>query len=188
MAIQVISFDVGIRNFAYCVVEFDNTWDSHKILSWDKVDLGCAKNDAAGLVDALINLLDDIVSTKIDETKPIFVLIENQMIAVMRNLQTTINVYFKMLNKFDKGNFTVLYVNPRLKLKLIEKFPEYNDVGNQNSKYKQNKMSSVSFVKWLLENKYKDEIALELLNLNKKGDDISDTYIQALAWSAYKRI
>jgi hypothetical protein len=39
---RVLSWDVGIKNLAYCVLTFDNNlWNIHK---WDKIDISCNEN------------------------------------------------------------------------------------------------------------------------------------------------
>ena len=191
----IVSFDVGIRNLAYCIVLFKND-ATHIILEWKKVDLGCAKHDMQGLTDSLLELLDDILYTKIsilEEDQDLFILIEHQMTSVMKCLQATINTYFKVIAKYQSSRLFTRFVSPKLKLKLISQYPEYQslltNITNQSkSKYKQNKVDSVSFCKWYLEKMGMSNM-LNVLQSEKKADDLSDVYLQAIAWhSAYKSI
>ena len=177
---QVLSFDIGIRNLAYCIL------DENKISGWSKVDLGCKKHDMQGLVDAMIDVLDSIVDTEINMEKPLFVLIEQQMTAVMKCLQTAINVYFKVLTKC-KSELKVVtqYVSPKLKMKWISSFPDFVSLNTEdvkNTKYEQNKSDSVKFTKWFLTCKEPDSVALDMLKDHKKADDLCDAYCQAYAW------
>ena len=45
--VQVISIDVGIKNLAYCIIEFNNQENTYKIIKWDVVNL-C--NDGANVL------------------------------------------------------------------------------------------------------------------------------------------
>jgi hypothetical protein len=188
----IISFDIGIRNLAYCILKTNNT--DHSICEWKKVDLGISNKDMQGLSDSLIEVLDNIYYNEIPNVneeinEKIVVLIEQQMTSVMRNLQIVINTYFKIIARYKSQDINTIFVSPKLKLKIVSKYPDYveNDK-NVSSKYKQNKINSVHFCTWLL-TKMKFINELDILQKEKKADDLSDVYLQALAWySAYKSI
>jgi hypothetical protein len=42
----ILSFDVGIKNMAYCLLDFDNTTKQYKIINWKNINLLCSKDDA----------------------------------------------------------------------------------------------------------------------------------------------
>ena len=62
---KILSFDVGIKNLAYCVIEVDTKEDkNHKILDWDIIN--CAETLLQGGLNVLckkallvINLLKE---------------------------------------------------------------------------------------------------------------------------------
>jgi hypothetical protein len=189
----IVSFDIGIRNLAYCILDVDVDRKAHSILVWRKIDLQAKRNDLQGLVEALIALLDVILYEEIPNPfgATITVLIEYQMTAIMKCLQTAVCVYFKTTMKYNTAlDLSTSFVSPKLKLKLMAQYPEFVlTTACSTSKYKQNKVDSVAFATWLLTDVFKDMRALEVLATHKKTDDLSDVYLQALAWmSAYKSI
>ncbi|NBX51243.1 hypothetical protein EBT25_15270 [bacterium] len=181
---QTISFDVGIRNLAYCILDVNK-----QIITWKKEDLGCKKHDAQGLADAVTQLLYYITTTELDTSQPITVLIEVQMQAVMKCIQTAINVFFKTakLTGLITGDLRTAYVSPKLKLKFIAAHPEFEQTQAASTKYQQNKVDAVAFTRWYLTVKNPDTTALEVLNANKKADDIADCALQAFSWMAYSK-
>jgi hypothetical protein len=52
--IQVISIDVGIKNLAYCIIEFNSQENTYKIIKWDIVNL-CNENSDVVLCNQTIN-------------------------------------------------------------------------------------------------------------------------------------
>jgi hypothetical protein len=191
----VVSFDIGIRNLAYCILEYNELNKSHTLMTWRTVDLNAKRHDLQGLVDSLIDLLDTILYDEIPDISQshIQVLIEYQMTAVMKCLQTAVSVFFKMIKKYNNEvSISTAFVSPKLKLKMISQYPEYLGLEKQDNistKYKKNKIDSVMFATWLLKYVYKDAVALDVLQSHKKNDDLSDVYLQALAWlHAYKSI
>lgn len=172
---RIISFDIGIRNLAYCII------DEGKIIGWSKVDLGCKRHDMQGLVDSIIDLLDHLIDNELEES-PLIVLIEQQMTAVMKCLQTAINVYFKMMKRYKSQDIQTFYVSPKLKMTFMSSHVDFISPDQKTTKYDQNKADSVSFTKWYLTTIKKDDLALEYLKEHKKIDDLCDAYCQATAW------
>lgn len=176
----IVSFDVGIRNLAYCII-VDN-----KVTHWAKEDLGCKRNDMQGLMDALIRLLNTIVETEIDLNTNLYILIEQQMTSTMKCIQTAIAMYFKTFVQFKKEvckELQVHYVSPKLKLTYIASHPDFvPPPSKSSSKYNQNKADAVAFTTWYLDVKEPDPVAMEVLKQYKKKDDIADVFLQGIAW------
>ena len=181
---QVISFDVGIKNMAYCVMECNenNTWN---IITLEKIDLGCNPKNAKTqkIVDATLDVLDDIIMTKIDISKKIHVLIETQMTSIMKCIQTVINTFFKIQAKYQGIDIETHYMSPRHKLNLMEAYKDtykpkiYGDNVNQ---YKRNKGDAIDFGEWLLVNKYNsNQDVLVSMQESKKKDDEMDSFLMA---------
>lgn len=178
--VQLLSFDIGIKNMAYCFVKIpDNDKNNIQFINLNKIDLNLGKKSSIqstidGTIDFLDNLINNDLSININDK--LIVLIECQMTSIMRTIQTVINTYFKMIGKYEGYNIETIYLSPKHKLNIINK---YGDKIASNS-YKQNKTDAIYFAKYLLENTYKDEKILEIYNNMKKKDDISDALLMCI--------
>lgn len=182
MSKQIISFDIGIKNMAYCIMQVnDDKTIFFKHL--EVVNLNAGKN-IQDIIDSTIEFLDEIINnqTKIDTNIPLVILIESQMTSIMRCIQTTINTYFKVIEKYEGMQITTKYLSAKHKLSLLNNYnyipiePEKKPI----NKYKKNKLDSINFTKWLLENKYKNDIFLNYYNNIKKKDDVSDAFLMCI--------
>ena len=174
--VQILSFDIGIKNMAYCFIKANNKLE---LLNLNKVDLNLGKkSNIQTIIDATINFLDFVINEDliIDSNEKLVVLIECQMTSIMRTIQTTINTYFKMIGRFAGFDIETVYLSPKHKLNIISKYEGKID----KSKYKQNKLEAIYFCKYLLENVYIDKQFLEVYNSHKKKDDISDAYLMCI--------
>jgi hypothetical protein len=173
----IISFDIGIKNLAYCIMDSINV----NIIEAELVDLKCKKGNIQNIIDATLELLDDIFS-KLDTTQKIHVIIESQMTSLMKAIQTVINVFFKMYKKYESLDIETKYISARNKLSLINKYKdEYvQDDNIQSNQYKQNKVDSIHFGTWLLIHKYPHPELLNKIKTLKKKDDIFDTILMCI--------
>ena len=176
---QIISFDIGITNFAFCIAEIDNNNITFKDIQ--KINLNCKKNNNQEILNSVLDLLEDI-TTKLNINNKIIVLIENQMTSVMKIIQTAVCFYYKMISRYENIDIETIYLSAKHKLNLINKYNNVfiNNEIIKNDKYKQNKIDSVLFTKWLLENKYKDDKILSYYNNISKKDDISDVFLMII--------
>lgn len=188
--VQLLSFDIGTKNMAYCFVTInENKEISFKTLN--KSDLNLSKKaNIQNIIDNTIDFLDNLINHEltIDTKDKLVVLIECQMTSIMRTIQTTINTYFKMLNRYDSYKIDTIYVSPKHKLNIINK---YQDKIASNS-YKQNKIDAIYFCQYLLENTYKDidenqasncegkKKFIDIYKSLKKKDDISDAFLMVI--------
>ena len=176
MTIQLLSFDIGIKNMAYCFASTDN--NQLNLIKLEKIDLNLNKNaNSQKIIDNTIEFIENIVhQLQINPDFKLIVLIECQMTSIMRTIQTVINTYFKMIGKYEGYNIETIYLSPKHKLNIINK---YGDKIASNS-YKQNKTDAVYFAKHLLETTYKNEKIMEVYNTTKKKDDISDALLMCI--------
>lgn len=179
--VQILAFDIGIKNMAYCYINSYKDNENYKIdfLNLNKVDLNLSKNsNIQKVIDNTIDFLDIIINDEltIDNNEKLVVLIECQMTSLMKTIQTTINTYFKVIGRFSGYNIETIYLSPKHKLNIINKY----DGEMQNSSYKQNKVEAVYFCKFLLENKYYNSHFLEIYNSHKKKDDLSDAFLMCI--------
>ena len=178
----IISFDIGIKNMAYCIADCNNDFN---LISLNKVDLEINnKDNIQKLIDNTIDFLDDI-KIEIGEFDKLIVLIECQMTSKMKCIQTTINTYFKMLSKFEGLDIETIYLSPKHKLDLTKKYPDYSYI-DKNDAYKSNKINAVSFASYLLINKYSNDKFLKILCGFKKKDDVADALLMIIYY--YEKI
>jgi hypothetical protein len=175
--IQLLSFDIGIKNMAYCITKIQDD-NKFKVISLEKVDLNSSGN-IQKLIDNTIEFLDNIINDPIiDINHKLIILIECQMTSIMRTIQTCINTYFKVVNKHQRLDIETIYVSPKHKLKLMDKFPDIIT----SSKYKQNKLDAIFYTTHLLTNidEFKDIDIMNIININKKKDDLCDAYLMCV--------
>jgi hypothetical protein len=178
--IHLLSFDIGIKNMAYCYSTVDNDF---KIIKIDKIDLNCNNKDIQSIITNTIDFLDSIMSDMFIIDDELVVLIECQMTSIMRCIQTSINTYFKIISKHQNMNIKTVYVSPKHKLKIIDK---YSDV-IATDKYKQNKIDAVYFTQYLLTTNYKNKDVLDYINSHKKKDDLSDAFLMCVYYYENKQ-
>ncbi len=180
--VQLLSFDIGIKNMAYCYIKVNDDGNM-KFLNLNNVDLNlCKKANNHLIIEHTIEFLDNLITQdlNIDTDDKLIVLIECQMTSIMKCIQTTINTYFKMIHKYEAFDIQTINVSPKHKLNIINK---YQDKIASNS-YKQNKIDAIYFAKYLLENTYKDfdenSHFLNIYQKMKKKDDISDAFLMII--------
>ena len=184
MSQTIIGFDIGIKNFAYCIIKKENT--AVNIIALENIDLQCRKYETQKIIDAIIDLLDDIFYNQLEKlnSNKIHVIIESQMTSIMKCIQTVVNTFFKMQKKYQNINIETKYVSAKHKLNLIDKYKDkYEGHSNiLNTAYRQNKIDSVHFAKWLIQNesKYYNEIIIQKFETTKKCDDLADALLMSI--------
>ena len=185
---QLLSFDIGIKNMAYCFAiindndndnENDNENENDLIIkAIDKIDLNCSNNNIQNIIDNTIEFLDDLmIKLNLENTNDkLIILIECQMTSIMRTIQTCINTYFKLVGKHLNLDIETIYVSPKHKLKIMDK---YSDIIVSN-KHKQNKLDAIYYASHLLETVYKNDDILKIINSHKKKDDLCDTFLMCV--------
>jgi hypothetical protein len=188
-----ISFDIGIKNLALCILE--RTDEKIQVLDWRIISLADKKKDIKGIDDIaeriyieLDNIIGFLKEKGIDEID--YVLIENQpsnLNGMMKSIQYIIYCYFSLLKYWDKIIENVVLVNAGLKTKTHDFKPDIqvkmddtaNSKGFRRDKYKMNKQTSIEICR----NYIKDDATLcEILDNNKKKDDLCDACLQAVAY------
>lgn len=191
-----ISFDIGIKNLALCILK--KTATNIHILDWRIISLADKKKDIKGIDDIseriymeLDNIIGDLKEKGYEEID--YVLIENQpsnLNGIMKTIQYIIYCYFSLLKYWDKIVDNVVLVNASLKTKTHDYKPEIqvkmdaaqktkNSKGFRQDKYKMNKQTSIEICK----NYIKDDAVLcEIFDNNKKKDDLCDACLQAVAY------
>ena len=173
---KVISFDIGIKNMAYCIASFK---DNLEIIKLHKIDLNIHnKANTQTIIDNIIEFLDNIFLNELmmNNDESLKVLIECQMTSKMRCIQTTMNMYFKMISKFEGLNIETINLSAKHKLDLTKKYPNFSNTTDK-SNYRNNKINAVSFANYLLNFKYFNNDILEIIKNEKKKDDLCDALL-----------
>jgi len=209
---KILSFDVGIVNLAYCIIEKNGNEDpriksnnevvgesSPTILHWEIIELSkkgntfsahIATSGIAELYLTLINQLDQRPHLRdID-----IVLIEKQpsFNPKMRIIAGCLQTYFYIRGVVDKPTDkirSVEFFSPKHKLKCYDG-PEL-DISSKNGKivkgkYAQTKKMGVAIAKTKLED-YNETEWMKVFENSKKKDDLSDCYLQALTYLTFKK-
>jgi hypothetical protein len=187
----IISFDIGIKNLAVCVLHvIDNTAE---ILIWKIIKLAAEKekipvmNELTGrLFLELDGLVDELDGKKVDT-----VLLENQpsrLNGSMKSLQMIIYSYFQLRKHWEGFVQQVLLVSASEKLKghSEDKYPTIEPatqtLTSKQKKaqgYKNNKNMSVHITKEYI--KEDSELHKEFCSY-KKADDYGDSFLQCISW------
>ena len=166
---SILSFDVGIRNLAYCHIQ------GNTIKSWGVLDLGVKMNSSTeAMTKALVTTLDDNKGEFDGATK---VIIEKQPARnpKMRYIEGMICAYF-YIKGVQQGDVNhVQAYSPKYKLG--------KNTHRGLSNYSERKKLGVRRTRTFLEqtNDTNSEM-LKVFDKSKKKDDLSDSLLQALAY------
>ena len=178
MTTRVLSVDIGIINFSYCIVDF--TEDDFEVIHIEKMAIGTMKQAACTLATSLIDLLR--ASQPIND-KPIhYVFIEAQMSRAIKNtiLGYTVYSYFYTESCFSRSGVKISFVPPKMKFHAIEKyFPGVaQDIVCRSKDLKKLSISIARNIFTTLE----VTKGLEAFEKYKpKLDDISDVFLQSFS-------
>jgi hypothetical protein len=174
----VLSFDVGIRNLAFCLVDGRTNEEgaSNKILMWDVLDIKA--KDMETMSSKLVSMLFELFGTEnIDQ-----VLIENQPVMknpTMKSVQMIIYTFFVCAREVGMSPIgKVTLVPASCKNKFCDQILKERDpssITTAKSSYTQNKKRAVETTRMMVPTEWKD-----FFDSHKKKDDLADAYLQAL--------
>lgn len=178
---SILSFDVGIKHLAYCIIDTES-----RIVEWDILDLNPnnIKKITIGTVteNALI-----ILKNLFDQMDISDVVIENQPVMknpVMKSIQMIIYTFFMNLKINEKKTISqVKFISAVSKNKYMDRFKDCDECKVEvfRNRYDYNKKMSISVVKHLLK-KNSDTELYDYFVAHKKKDDLADAYLQALLY------
>ena len=203
---KVLSWDVGIYNLSYCIIEKNET-DEIKIIKWDIVNL--VDNEE---MKKNRNLIFENIPRKLYEIPELlnvdYVVIENQPSLKnpqMKSIQMILYSYFLILGKIigdgdkntgyiDKIDFCSasnklkVYDGPKIvleekinkrKKKIIENTEntEGSNLKKNKIKYSDKKKLAIEHTKYYLE---KNDKYINFFNNHGKKDDLADSFLQGL--------
>lgn len=191
---MILSFDIGIKNLAYCLMYKDNTIDNNnniKIINWDIIqliedDVKCKGVSLDAITNVLYNKLQEIF-LDYDITE---VLLENQPVLknpVMKSIQIILYSFFQYEKVLMGRDINLIkFINASNKLKLGKNLSEINnseDIVKIKSKYTKNKKLAIIYTNHFLQERLIEEDYIkynEIFNKHKKKDDLADAFLQGL--------
>lgn len=177
---KIASFDIGIRNLAYCIIEVNEDEDDTdvlrcgikdwKIISLCEEDEKCKKVGLQTLCTRMGEALDgDDEISLVDE-----VVLENQPVHMnpkMKSIQMMLFTYFVL-----RGVPKVACFSAKNKLKVYDGPPVECTL---KSKYARTKKLGIAYCKYMIRN---NNSLLEIFEAEKKKDDLADSCLQGLLY------
>lgn len=175
---MILSFDIGIKNMAYCLMNNEGI-----IIKLGILDISNNKNKLDDIGNILIEKLNELIMEieEYNKNDLLEVLIENQpslLNPVMKSIQMIVYSYFLIRNVDGIIKNKIELVSPSRKLIYMKENNEINLIFEKT--YKNNKKNSIDFVMNYLNKNELNKIWIDYFKIIKKKDDISDTIIQAL--------
>lgn len=173
---RILSLDPGIKHLSYCYLSVED--GKIEILDWNNLcvtEANCKTITFEILIDQLLETLalhfDDAFSADI-------VIIENQPLKnnKMKSVSVAIYTYFNML-KIHYGNIEkvqFIRATEKLKCRRYQELPQ--NLGKAS--YKDRKLASIQLCRLYLKDISPEK--LEWFDTQKKRDDLSDNFCQAI--------
>jgi len=158
----ILSFDIGIKNLAYCMIDSENKC----IVDWNVIDCS-GSNEILRVIEELDQLeylrdADIILLEKQPSFNP-----------KMRNISTAIYVYFILRIQHEQQRMTkIQFYAAKYKLKCCDIKIDHKT----KDKYRQNKNLSIVHTRHLLNSHH------DFFESHKKKDDLADCYLQAISY------
>lgn len=178
----IVSFDIGVKNLACCVIGPTATTDTYQVVFWKIFSLAAEKEKIPGIQELtarLYDVMDEFVETLTSHGYVIdTVLLENQpsrLNGAMKSLQMLIYGYFQLRRHWEGTVRQVLLISAKQKLQEHDKeLPTSDKTG-----YDLNKWKAVQYTYAYIGT---DSSLNELFSSYKKKDDLSDALLQAVSW------
>ena len=177
----IISFDIGVKNLAVCVISYTAT--DINILIWKIISLAAPKekipimNELAGRIFLELDSLVDEIGHPID-----YVILENQpsnLNGSMKSLQMMIYTYFQLRKHWEGLAKQVYLVSASEKLKGHDLTDIDMTKYETMKRYEKNKKLGIEITKKYLA---KNEELLTYFCSYKKADDMADSFLQTISW------
>jgi hypothetical protein len=162
----VLSFDIGIKNLAYCLIEHDK--DTDYILDWNIID--CSEKSIEKIIKKMISELDNLehlLSANI-------ILIEKQPNYNRRMMSINNYVYMYYMIKTVNTDTTVINYSPTQKLKCSD----IKSNTKSKNKYQINKRTAIEHARHFI----KDTEWSAFYERFSKKDDLADSFLQAKSY------
>ena len=163
---SILSIDIGMKNFAYCLIQTNNV-----IRKWEVVDIGKTPLTYLKMIDNM-KLYTMEISKVVIEKQPT----KN---VKMKQFENMLHCYFIINGIFNKDSL----------INSVEIFNPQNKLGKSHVKgsknYRERKKIAIELCKLFLNNKTQSNEINELFKNSKKKDDLSDCLLQGLVSMKY---
>ena len=185
---MILSFDIGIKNLAYCILDKDED-NKLSIIKWDIIKLLEDNEKCKGFpLDELTKRLYKQLNSHFYSYNITKVLLENQPVLknpVMKSVQMIVFSFFQyQAILLAREINTIKLINASNKLKVGKTFTEINnneDIIKIKSKYTRNKKFAIEYTYKILEDRIENfETLIEYFKENKKRDDLADAFLQGM--------
>lgn len=172
MTCNILSFDIGIKNLAYCFA------NKHNIIKWGILDIH-GKNILETSENCMRLLHETFSQLHIDT-----ILIENQPVQknpTMKTIQILVYSFFVYNKTINAFTYAIHFVSASKK----NKFTTFFDISiNCKSKYQQNKKRAIECTRLILCNSEWHDF----FSRHTKKDDLADSYLQLLSFINYSPV
>lgn len=184
----IISFDIGIKNLACCVIEAngDKQCRDAKVLMWYVISLADKKEKIPNVGELSLRLfaeLDELMETLGADRTVDTVLVENQPSRIngaMKTVQMMIFSYFQLRRHWEGRVANVLMISAKGKLQgheWCEK--DVPAAPTEKTGYDLNKWRAIRIAERYI---IGDEKLMGIFSSYNKKDDMSDAMLQCIAW------
>jgi hypothetical protein len=169
---RIISIDVGTRNLALIVVEYDISQATASIKEWKVIDMGSIKGTKSDISKLTLETLCDLDESIINVDHA-YIEQQPRINATMVRVSHTIAAYFQLQAIYRGEHIDVSFVPASTKNAYINK-----RLGLKRTRlYKENKKRAVDAVAQF----HLPQPHAETLALSKKKDDLCDCMLQLFA-------
>ena len=185
---MILSFDIGIKNLAYCILDNDED-NKLRIIKWDIIKILEDNEKCKGFpLDELTKRLYKQLNSHFYSYNITKVLLENQPVLknpVMKSVQMIVFSFFQyQAILLAREINTIKLINASNKLKVGKTFTEINnneDIIKIKSKYTRNKKFAIEYTYKILQDRIENfETLIEYFKENKKRDDLADAFLQGM--------
>tara|TARA_B100000927_G_scaffold216105_1_gene176361 strand:- start:1590 stop:2180 length:591 start_codon:yes stop_codon:yes gene_type:complete len=185
---MILSFDIGIKNLAYCILDKHED-NKLSIIKWDIIKLLEDNEKCKGFpLDELTKRLYKQLNSHFYSYNITKVLLENQPVLknpVMKSVQMIVFSFFQyQAILLAREINTIKLINASNKLKVGKTFTEINnneDIIKIKSKYTRNKKFAIEYTYKILQDRIENfETLIEYFKENKKRDDLADAFLQGI--------
>lgn len=188
--VRILSFDVGIRNLAYCEFDLSPDMTSCRIVRWEVIDvIGVKKPSFDDLSDALLGVLHDRFFMQGDDGEVVYdhVIIENQPVTMnpkIKSVAIMIFTFFRCIHMYTGTARSVRFVSAQRKLSSLAHLPPGMVMAPSASvPYAQKKRLSRELSEFYLSTVMPDGKWLAHLRTHAgKKDDLCDCFLQGVAF------